>query len=251
MPIRVLRLTNSDDFNADIPPELRAGAIADRMLKEATGQEVETLSRHIWPTPALPGLIARWVEQHEPDLVFIRIASYWFTYESVPLKIERALGPWSKRLTKVGNRAAESRVIGHSRAFKLLQKGMLRTIGGATLLTADETVAATESYLRPILAREGVGVVVRGPRTPFGMLRSKAGMRKSEQRRQYVNRRLAALCEKYHVTFTAFETLDEVTNPAHRLADLVHASESGQQQVGAMEGKALVREWERIQSSVG
>jgi hypothetical protein len=250
MPIRVLRLTNSDDFNADIPPELRAAAIGDRMLKEATGQEVETVSRHIWPTSALPALIARWVDQHEPDLVLIRVASYWFTYESVPLKIERALGPWSRRLTKVGNRAAESRVIGHSRAFKLLQKAALRTIGGATLLTADETVAATESYLRPVLAREGVGVVVRGPRTPFGMLRSQAGMRKSEQRRQYVNRKLADLCEKYHVTFTAFETMDEVTNPALRMADFVHTNEGGQQQVGAMEGEALVREWQRTQSPV-
>ncbi len=250
MPVRVLRLTNSDDFNADIPPKQRAAAIADRILEAATGQEVKSVARHIWPTPALPGLIARWVDEHEPDLVFIRIASYWFTYESVPLKIERALGPWSRRVTKVGTRAAESRIIGHNRAFKLLQKGMLRTIGGATLLTADETVAAAESYLRPILAREGAGVVVRGPRTPFGVLRSQAALRKSEERRQYVNRKLAELCERHHVTFAPFDSLAEVIEPSQRLVDGVHVNEAGHLLVGAMEGEALVREWKRTHAPV-
>lgn len=246
MTIRLLRLTNSDDFVAEVPEPQRAAAITERLLVAETGEQVETTTRNIWPAPALPGLVEGWMQRYEPDLVLIRVASYWFTYESVPLKLERTLGAWSRPLMQLGNRAAANRVIGHNRAFKLLQKAALNTIGGATLLTADETVELAETLLRRILTREGCGVVVRGPRTPFGGFRSQAALRKSEARRQYVNRRLAELCARYHVTSTNFEETEPVLDPAQRLGDGVHVNALGQRIVGELEGEALVREWRRV-----
>ncbi len=251
MAIRLLRLTNSDDLGTDIPPEQRSAAVAERMLSEASGEEIDAVTKGIWPAPELPGIIAGWVKRYEPDLVIIRISSYWFTYESVPLRVERALGPWSRRLTKLGNDAAANPRIGHNRAFKLLQKGMLRTIGGATLLTPDQTVEVAEACLRPILAREGVGVVVRGPRTPFGGFRSRAALLKSEEKRQYVNRRLAELCQRSHITFAPFESMEKLVDPAMRLGDGVHTNTQGQLQTGIMEGEALVREWKRTGAAAG
>ena len=246
MTIRLLRLTNSDDLVSDAPPEQRAAAVAERILAEASGEDVDAVMKAIWPKPELPGIIAGWVERYEPDLVIIRISSYWFTYESVPLRLERALGRWSGRLTKLGKDAAANQLIGHNRAFKLLQKGMLRTIGGATLLTADQTVEVAEACLRPILAREGVGVVVRGPRTPFGGFRSRAALLKSEEKRQYVNRRLAEVCQRHHITFAPFESMEEVLDPGTRLGDGVHINARGQLLTGTMEGEALIREWRRV-----
>ena len=251
MTIRILRLTNIDDLFGEVPPEQRSAAVAGRILSEAAGEDVEETTKGIWPDPELPGIIAGWVRRYEPDLVLIRISSYWFTYESVPLRIERALGPWSRRLTKLGNDAAANPRIGHNRAFKLLQKGMLRTIGGATLLTPDQTVDVTEACLRPILAREGVGVVVRGPRTPFGGFRSRAALLKSEEKRQYVNRKLAELCRHSHVTFAPFESMDDVLAPGTRLGDGVHTNVQGQLQTGIMEGEGLVAEWRRVAMKPG
>lgn len=246
--IRLLRLTHSDDFVEQIPPELRAGAIADRILADASGEEVDSVSKGIWPVPELPDHIARWMGRYEPDMVIIRIAAYWFTYESVPLKLERMLGPWSRRLTSLGNRAAANRVIGHNAAFKLLQKASLRIIGGATLLTPDETVGVAEACLRPILSREGVGVVLRGPRTPFGGFKSRRALRRSEIKRQCVNRRLAELCSRHHLTFAGFDSMEELLDPSIRLGDRLHSNLAGQEQVGRMEGGALVREWRRVQA---
>lgn len=246
MPVRILRLTDSNDFTAEIPPELRAAAIAERAFFEATGCEAETILKRIWPTPGLDEIVARWIEREAPDIIFMRVASYWFTYQSVPLRLERALGGWVKPVTSLGNRAAANRRMGFNRGFKLLQKAALRTIGGATLQTQDETVALVETCLRPMLAREGAGVVIRGPRTPFGGMRSARALRRSEEQRQYVNQQLAALCERHQVTFLAFEGLEGTFDRGTRMADFVHVNEIGHRTVGEMEGAAMAREWARL-----
>lgn len=243
--LRVLRLTNSDDFTPEIPVAERASAVAECMLAAATRQEVDTVAKGVWPAPELPAIIEGWMVRYEPDMVFFRVASYWFTYESVPLRLERLLGRWVRPVTRLGNRAATNKRIGHNRVFKALQKAALRTIGGATLLTPDETVTLVENCLRPILAREGVGVVVRGPRTPFALSNSERAVRRSEAKRQYVNRRLAEVCARHHLTFAPFESVEDARDDSLRLGDLVHITAEAQRSVGEMEGTAMVREFSR------
>ena len=48
--IRILRLGNSSDHALDIASGGRAHEIVERMLRDASGEEVETILRPIWPS---------------------------------------------------------------------------------------------------------------------------------------------------------------------------------------------------------
>ena len=102
--MRLLRLTNSNDYNDEIPELLRGEAITRRLAAEAIGEDVETVSRAFWPSSKLPAKVAGWLDEYEPDMVFIRCAAYWVSFESLPLRIDRTLGRLGRWPAAVGKR---------------------------------------------------------------------------------------------------------------------------------------------------
>ncbi|HET7738783.1 MAG TPA: hypothetical protein VFK32_09440, partial [Tepidiformaceae bacterium] len=88
----VLRLSNSQDIQGDIPPGGRAWEIAAGLLAQDVGESVETTQRVIWPRPELPGLIDTWLDRYQPDLVFLWVSYYWGSYEILPNQLERKYG---------------------------------------------------------------------------------------------------------------------------------------------------------------
>lgn len=239
--MRVLRLTNSSDFAPGVPAALGSAAIAEEAVVRATGEQVETVMRVFWPSPALPGIVERWLARYEPDVVFIRASSFWVSYESVPLRVQRLFGPagrWSGSLAL--------RVGGHPRvaanpAVRVVRQFAARTLGGDPYFSPEEAAGHVESLLRAALSRESAVVVVRGPGHTFDSSGTVRGFERARRRTDELDERLRELCAKLHVSYVPVR--DVVDQPEYLLGDGIHENAAGQRVFGELEGEAIARSW--------
>jgi hypothetical protein len=238
--VRVLRLTNSNDVQASIPEALRASVIAERTAAELIGEPVETELRVFWPGPTLPGILEKWLDRYNPDMVFMRASSFWVCYASVPVKLQRrygALGTWSGRAGfKVGGNAG---IAGNPIARKLREFAG-RTIGGEPHFAPEEATEYVAAMLRVILAREVAIPVLRGPAHTHNARGDAAGYTLAERLTDDFDARLAALCAKLHVPYTASRN---AASPALLAADGIHDTIEGQRVFGELEGRAMAEAW--------
>ena len=59
--MKVLRLGNSNDTTASVPEELKSPAVANAILAAASGEPVELVTRMMWPSEQIPGLVEKWL----------------------------------------------------------------------------------------------------------------------------------------------------------------------------------------------
>ncbi len=85
--MRILRLGTSDDILPTVAEHERGYRIVEQALAAETGETVETIIREAWPEPGLPEVLGRWLDRFEPDVVSLKVSSFWFTYESVPERL--------------------------------------------------------------------------------------------------------------------------------------------------------------------
>ena len=249
--IRILRLGNSSDLALDIASGGRAHEIAGRMVAEVSGEEVETVLRPIWPDENLPALVSKWMDEFEPDVVFLRINAVWFNSESIPLRIQRKLPFGGASIGNLAERATKRGWLNQSPIYRRLRKIALSTIGYETHFTTGEVIARMDDCIRRIVAKEGVALIVRGS---FGQ-RDKSGTlpariaAEHEARRREVSDGIRAICERSHVTYLARAVRDPAyAQPSIRGSDGIHPSDHGHRLDGNDEGAALVAEWQRLHS---
>ncbi len=239
--MRLLRLTSSDDF-LPAPPEALSHAIASRRFTEITGEPVDVTLKRFWPTPGFDAALPRWLDEVDPGFVFFIVPSYPVCYESVPLRMERRLGRAGRFLNSGAQHTASS-WIGRTAAFHAGRRLANRTIGGDPLVTVPEYMGYVGRAVRAILAREGVILVMRGPRTPFGVETAAAKIR-SESRRQHLNRELTALCERSHIPLRIYqEPPVPAEDLAFVLADRVHLNDAERLRCGLDEGELMASAW--------
>jgi hypothetical protein len=239
--VKVLRLTNSSDIHPGVRPELRAPAVAERYIAEATGERVETIQRALWPTETFPAVVERWLDQHEPDVVLVRLSSFWVAYESVPLRIGNRLGRMGGPVTTAGIRIGDRPWLVERKAFKAARKVVVRTVGGDTYFTPAEAAGVLEETFRRIVARESVLPVVRGTGLILNSSGTKAGFQRSLARVAELNRLTLSACEKYHIAFSPEEP-SEVESTS-RQADELHDAAGAHALIGAAEGKLIAEAW--------
>ena len=245
--MRVLRLGNSYDTDPNIAAADNKVSIADRLLAEGSGEPVETTVRTVWPQPQLPGLIEQWLDRYKPDVVLLVVSSYWFTYVSVPVKVQRTFGPLGKPLSRAGLKAAATPWLAHNGAFRLARRATIATIGGATNFTPEQVVESMEACIRTILAHEDVALAVRGPRIAFSADGTKKTRRWAEARRSSVDRQIAELCKRLHVEYAGYEVGDShLEAPETFQGDLVHGTEAAHASQGRIEGEAMLRAWQAV-----
>jgi hypothetical protein len=161
--MRILRLSTSDDLRPEVPETDRIHRLVEHAFAAETGQPVETMIRVIWPTPALPDAIDRWLQSYDPDVVFFRVSSYWFTYESVPLRLERSrLGRPARALARAGFASADAPRLAYTPLYRGTRNVLRRVVGSAVNFTPDEVIETVEACLRRIARHERAVVVVRG-----------------------------------------------------------------------------------------
>ena len=239
--MKILRLTNSSDLHPGVPPELRAPAVAERFVAAATGQEVQTVQKAIWPAPNLPEIVSRWVEQHEPDVVFFRLSSFWVAYESVPLRISRKLGRFGGPVANAGIRIGERPWLVEKRAYKATRRVVVRAVRGDTYFTPAEAAEALAETFRMIAARESLLPVVRGTSLLLNSSGTKAGLRRSVTRVAALNRLTEAACDVSRIPF--FPEPPAVALSATRLGDEVHDDALAHERLGIDDGEAIMKAW--------
>jgi hypothetical protein len=225
--MKVLLLGNSNDGGSWIGDGRKRHEIVADQLAELTGQPVDVVTKSIWPNPGLEKAVESWVEQHEPDVVYLTMLSYWFQYRSVPLRVRRLLGPLGPKVSDAGFRFAESPRWAHNAVFRGIRRSLQRTVGGDTHFTPDEVVDRITGVIRVLLRHEGLVVAIQGAdgRTDYAF--SNRGRRRNEQRRLYVADRMKSWCQEHHVTYENSETAVYKLDPVlarNRVGDGLHAN---------------------------
>jgi hypothetical protein len=242
--VRILRLTNSYDTDPAIAVEANKATLCDQMLTEATGEPVETIARIIWPAPELPDLIGKWLDRYQPDLVYLVVSSYWFTYVSAPARVQRSFGPLGKPISQAGLKIAATPWLAHNAPFRLMRRATLGVIGGTTWFTPEEVNESMETCIRRILAHEGAALAVRGPRTPHSSVGSAKSIRWAEDRRQAVHFRTKELCARLHIPYFGWDTAKAAQeDPDAYQGDMVHGTESTHKKLAEEEAELLLRAW--------
>lgn len=242
----ILRLTNSDDFNERVPEASRSPQVAERVFKELTGEPATTISKQMWPTAPFPNLLERWLEELQPDLVVLRLAGYWVTFRSVPLRLKRRLGPLGSKLADAGVATTRVRWLAESRPYHAARRLMLRSLGGEANFSVEQVVAITDACARRVLAREHPVLVVRGPQNALSADTSKRSLAWAEARRVELHRRARALCQQFHVEYIGQDEPYAVADdPSLFFGDLVHATVETHRLRGEEEGRAMAAAWLR------
>ena len=167
--MRILRLTNSNDFAGDVSDSDRSYRAVEAAMEAAFGEPVETIRKVIWPADDLPDIVERWVGEYRPDIVLLKPNSFWYAYESVPARVGRKLGWLGRAGQSVGDsgfRAARQPWLAYNPVFRKFRYIAQATIGGDTHLPVEYCLANMEAVIRRVL-RHGDTVPVRR-RSPGG-----------------------------------------------------------------------------------
>jgi len=241
--MRILRLATSDDVRPTVADHERGYHIVERALAAETGEDVETIMREIWPDPELPDVLGRWIERFEPEVVSLKVSSFWFTYESVPQRF-RGLPLVGRHLAAAGLTAAGTPWIGHSAPFDAARNLARRVVGSAIYFTPAQVLEVMAECLRRIVREEGLLVVVRGPLIAEIRGCSKALQARGEQRRQEVDRAVGRLCAELHVHYTGCREAPPFCDVQRwRGPDRLHLNAEGQRRVGLEEADAMLAAW--------
>jgi hypothetical protein len=242
--MKLLRLGNSTDMDANIPEKERSAWLSAQVFAEATGELPEMTVRSIWPTAQLPERVEAWLDEYEPDLVFFLVNAFWFTYPSVPLRLRRLFGPSGDAVSRLGFKIGRNPTFTRRRLFQFLRRWTVRAIGGDTHFTPESVLATVEACMRTIVAREDVVLVVRGPLASHGIEVGGRTQRRSDAAWRQVDSGLRKLCASLHVEYAGLDTpLD--TRGSLSAADLVHPDAAGHRYRAEMEGMLMARGWAR------
>lgn len=228
--MRLLFLGNSNDAVQWFDQGPKRHELLRDMLAAEFNEPVEVIARGIWPTSGMPAAVGRWLDEYHPDVVYLNVVSFWFQYESVPLRVKRILGRLGPAVGDAGFKLAESKRWSHNAVFRSVRRLAQATIGGDTHFTPDEVIERISETIRIVLRNEGVLLVVKGPRaiTRHGVTRRQ--QRRNEARRLKIHHSLKRLCEQLHVFYDGSEAPLYETAPrprGTRVGDGLHSNARG------------------------
>jgi hypothetical protein len=134
--MKVLILGSSNDTQDWGEGVRRRHEIARDQLAQEFGEPVDVEVKNLWPNERVAEFVARWVTEAEPDLVYLNVTAYPFSYESLPLRLKRKLGPFGAAASRAGFDLAESKRWAHNAVFRTVRRWGQATIGGDDLLHA-------------------------------------------------------------------------------------------------------------------
>jgi hypothetical protein len=223
LTVKLLWLGNSNDVQNNLPKERRAPYLTVAKLEEALGLDIDINVRGFWPSERLPGLVEAWMEEFKPDLVFLQIIDYAFTYESVPLKLDRKFGRLSKPAVQAGTAASNISWISSTPVYHIAKRLAKDLIGGSTYFSPEEVLQRVSACVRVILRNEDAALLVRGPHAATDHYGTAKRRTVGEAKRLVVHSDLQQLCEELHVLYhgldrPAYEDIDNLS----RLGDRLH-----------------------------
>jgi hypothetical protein len=199
--MKVLWLSNSNDdtTRSGVEHGLRRPEVMCARLASELGEPVDLVVKPARPGAEFPGIVARRMEEEQPDVVWLNVANYWINYESTPLKVRRWLGHFGERPARIGFTLADR--FAEHRSYRGLRQLIQRTIGGDPRYTPAEVLASVEAAARNVVRDESRVLVIEGPRDRvrfYGAGRASARM---ERRRQWLHRELRELAGRIHCSY--------------------------------------------------
>jgi hypothetical protein len=211
------------------------------MLEKQIARPVTLVTKPIWPSEELPEIVEKWVGREQPDLVWLNTSAYWFTYESVPLRLKNRLGRVGTAVSEAGLRAGKDSRFANSATFRQVRRLLQLTIGGDTQLTPQQVVERQSRCARTIVRDERVVLVMEGPRGRGNYHASKRAEHRAERKRQYVHKGLRKVAGELRCSYYGSDqTLRELVGEPSFQKDKFHMDEGGHEASAKLDFPALL-----------
>lgn len=223
--MKILSIGNSNDTGTWFEGGRKRHDIVREKLVAEFGEPIEIIVKALWPNERAVGRLSEWLEEYQPDLVHLAINPFWYSYESVPLRMQRILG--KKAGTAVSNTGfslARKRSIAHNAVFRTLRGWSQRTVGGDTYFTTTQVVECMSECIRLCVRNEGTIVIVKGSNGRSKPNASASQIERKERRRTEVYNGIKPLCDQLHVTYSGNAVAAWKSDP--------NAPKAGQNKVG-------------------
>ncbi len=226
--MKLLFLGNSNDAGQWFEGGKKRHEILAEQLEVEFGEPVEVIVKSLWPTAKLPSLVAGWVEQSEPDVIYIASSAYWFLYRSVPLRAQRLLGKVGPAAGTAGFKVASSKRWSHNVVFRTARRGLQATVGGDPNFTPEEVAERMCEIIRIAVRREGAAVYVKGPQNKTKYSTTPLGLARDEKKRLKVHNAMKTLCAQLHVPYegTDAPVFDQAVYRSGKVGDGLHSNAS-------------------------
>lgn len=228
--MKVMILTNSDVNGGGLLPVAETWpSLIEPRLSEAIGEPVTCFARAPWPTPDLPSIVERWVQQEKPEVAVYGVNSFWYLYESIPLRIGPKLGPFGDRFTRASLRAADSPILAHNRPYRAVRKWAQDHIGGAPHFTTREVIDVSKATIRVLMRDEDRVIMMRVPTRGTNYDYGKRSRAEKPRKIAEVHDALRDFCAQNHLIFgEPAAPRDPEQRKRERAADGVHNNREGQ-----------------------
>jgi len=245
--MRVLRLTNSSDFDKSIPPGSRQHAVISRILTAQLGTPVEVIAKPIWPDMTLIRKLAEWLDEYEPEILQIKLNTYWLEFETVTRKLEREFGRMGRVVATGSDRVAHTPPLRRTPLFRQVRRAMLSTVGGLPPLDVTQVVETIEACVRLALRKEDICVLVHQRGVTSNLDGGKRSQARALARRKEMYARLTPTLDRLHV-YHRFELVPPETFQESYLRqnlgeDRVHPNEARSISHGEWEAALVLEAW--------
>lgn len=212
--MKILWLGNSNDQpSAEVPESALRHKLLEPRLAEAIGESVEITARQFWPTPDAAKVVEGFMTRYAPDVVYLGTNSFWFNHESVPLRLERALGPFGSFVRRTALNANGAGWFAHNRAYRSVRDFARRHIDGAYHFEPEEVVQRMAECIRVVLRSEGALLLVRTPSGKRDTAPTPKVRDRREARRLQVHLGLKKLCDELHVDYLGSDRPSYIDRP--------------------------------------
>lgn len=232
--MKILSIGNSNDTGTWFEGGRKRHEILHDKLVAEFGEPIEIVVKALWPNERAVGRLSDWLEEYQPDLVHLAMNPFWYSYESVPLRMQRILG--KKAGTAVANTGfgiARNRRIAHNAVFRTIRRWGQRTIGGDTYFTTAQVVECISECIRLCVRNEGTIVIVKGNNGRAKPNMSARQIERRERRRAEVHNGLKPLCDQLHVSYSGSAVAAWKSDPTapkaseDRVGDGLHSNAKG------------------------
>lgn len=217
----------------NIPAGQLYPAAIQRSIQDAIGEPVEIVARALWPNPGVNLVVRKWLDELEPELVTFSISSFWFLYESTPVRVERRFGGPGRFISQKSQQVAATPWLAHNRVFQWGRKRTQRVLGGRAWFEPEDVIARATEVIREVLQREGGYLVVTGPGSGERWAQTPAAKARAAARQQTVDSALATFCRHHHVEYVASSELAAFRDPRppSLQGDQLHLDREGHRRV--------------------
>jgi hypothetical protein len=221
-------LVNSNDTKTFTTGPKRFEIVARRM-EEEFGEPVELSVKSVWPRETMPAVIEKWMDETQPDLVYLNVVALWFQYESVPLRARRIFGLGTKSVGDAIFSMANAQWWMRNAVFRGLRNGARWVVGGDHHFTREQVVERVGESVRIMARREDTVVVVKGARALAQHGTNFYRQRRADRDRDWVDAAVRRLCEQHHAVYTGLEVGTNVQRRGmkHRADDRLHLNAQG------------------------